>query len=151
MKIFGATAEKNAAEDKSYAANKAFIMGHPREVIGGAMDEVERKNNLMGRMEVTEEEIVLGILQELSPENKKMWQDEEILSWIRKIVREKLSKKIATAPGAEEDAQSEEGIADAVRIIEPKKPSEKKPGPVKITRSMLKEAERRAEGDVKDD
>jgi hypothetical protein len=93
LKIVGATIEKNTADENSYATNKKLIKGHPQEVIGGAMDEVERKNNLMGLTEVTEEEIVLGILQELSPDNKKMWEDEEILSWIRKIVQEKLPKK----------------------------------------------------------
>ena len=144
LKNFGAMVEKKAVEDKSYATNKELIKGHPWETIGGAMDDVERKNNLMGCTKVTEEELVLGILQELSPDNKKMWEDEEILNRIREIVREKFSGKKATTSDAEENVQPPEEISDAVSGMESEKTFGKKLSPSRWTEKNLTKVGRHA-------
>ncbi|MFA5994693.1 MAG: hypothetical protein WC823_07085 [Parcubacteria group bacterium] len=135
-KIAEAVVEKNISREGSYATIKESIMRHSSDVIGGTMDEVENKNNLVGRVNVSEKELVLEILQYLAPDNPNMWRDEEILAVTRKIVRERLSGKIVVTPIAEEIAQSEEEIADMLRRIESDKLSVKKPDHFKYNKKM---------------
>jgi hypothetical protein len=85
--------ENKATEESRYEDIKGVIMRKSQEIIGCTVDKLWQENKLMGRVDISEENFILEVLKYISPKNEKMWYDEEMVMEVRKIMREKFSKK----------------------------------------------------------